>query len=63
MQKLIRRFAVWLVLAGWICSLGCASIKSNAAVCQIRFDYQDMGIESLNDQNLRALLAFKEVCE
>ena len=63
MQKLIRRFAVWLGLIGLICSCGCASIKSNAAVCRIRFDYQDTGLEALNDQNLRALVAFKEVCE
>ena len=43
--------------------LGCASIKSNAAVCRIQFDYQDVGIEALNEQNLRALVVFKEVCQ
>lgn len=63
MQQWMRCFALLVVLAGWICLLGCASIKSNAAVCRIRFDYQDSGIEALNDQNLRALVAFKEVCE
>ena len=43
---------------------GCATIKTNsAAVCRIRFDYTDKGIEGLNLQNLRALVAFKEVCD
>jgi len=42
---------------------GCATIKANsAAICRIRFDYADKGIEGLNLQNLRALVAFKEVC-
>lgn len=63
MQKWMRYFALLVVLAGWICLLGCASIKSNAAVCRIQFDYQDMGIEALNEQNLRALVVFKEVCQ
>lgn len=63
MQKWMRCFALLVVLTGWICLLGCASIKSNAAVCRIHFDYQDTGLEALNDQNLRALVAFKEVCE
>ena len=63
MQKWMRSFALLVVLTEWICLLGCASIKSNAAVCRIRFDYQDTGIEALNDQNLRALVVFKEVCQ
>ena len=42
---------------------GCrAAIKNNAAVCRIRFDYADAGLENINEQNLRALLIFKEVC-
>ena len=63
MQRWMKHCAVWLGLIGWICLLGCAGIKSNAAVCRVRFDYQDAGIEALNDQNLRALVAFKEICE
>ena len=43
---------------------GCATVKtSNAAICQIRFDYTDTGVEGLNLQNLRALVAFKDVCD
>ena len=42
---------------------GCTTIKANsAAVCKVHFDYTDKGIEGLNLQNLRALVAFKEVC-
>ena len=63
MQRWIKHCAVWLTLTGGICLLGCASIKSNAAVCRVQFDYQDAGIEALNDQNLRALVAFKDICE
>ena len=63
MQKWMSFFALLVVLTGWICLLGCASIKSNAAVCRIRFDYRDAGLEALNDQNLRALVVFKEVCQ
>lgn len=29
----------------------------------MQFDYQDAGIEALNEQNLRALVAFKDICE
>ncbi len=36
---------------------------NTAGVCRIQFDYQDRGIEVLNDPNLRALVAFKEVCQ
>lgn len=43
---------------------GCAAVRtSNAAVCQVRFDYTDPGLEGLNLQNLRALVSYKEVCE
>lgn len=45
------------------CLLGCAHvIKNNAPICQIHFDYQDNGIDSLNIQNLRALSSFKDIC-
>lgn len=40
----------------------CATIKNNAAVCRVQFDYADQAIEKLNVQNLRALAAFKEIC-
>lgn len=63
MHKWIKRCALLVGLAGWICLSGCVSVRSNAAVCRIQFDYQDIGIEALNDQNLRALVAFKEVCQ
>ncbi len=63
MHKWIRHCALLVGLAGWICLCGCASVRSNAAVCRIQFDYQDSGIEALNNQNLRALVAFKEVCQ
>lgn len=62
MHKWIKRCALLVCLAGWICLIGCAGVRSNAAVCRIQFDYQDSGLEALNDQNLRALVAFKEVC-
>ncbi len=62
MQKLMRPCVLLAGLAVLICLQGCASVKSNAAVCRIQFDYQDIGIEALNDQNLRALVAFKDVC-
>lgn len=53
-----------LALAVMSCLSGCATVKTgNAAICRIQFDYQDIGIEKLNDQNLRALNCFKEVCE
>ena len=42
---------------------GCAAVAvNNAAVCRISFDYADAGLDGLNTQNLRALVAFKEVC-
>ncbi len=42
---------------------GCAAVAvNNAAVCRITFDYTDAGLDGLNTQNLRALVAFKEVC-
>ena len=42
---------------------GCAAAAvNNAAVCRITFDYTDAGLDGLNTQNLRALVAFKEVC-
>ena len=41
---------------------GCAAVRSNAAVCRVRFDYADEGVEGLNLQNLRALAAYKEIC-
>jgi len=63
MHKWIKRCALLVGLAGWICLSGCAGVRSNAAVCRIQFDYQDSGLEALNDQNLRALVAFKEVCQ
>ena len=63
MQKWMRYFALLVVLTEWICLCGCASIKSNAAVCRIQFDYQDAGIEALNEQNLRALVVFKDICK
>ena len=54
---------MWLGLIGLICLCGCASVKSNAAVCRIQFDYQDAGLEALNEQNLRALVVFKDICK
>lgn len=41
---------------------GCATVKNNAAVCRVRFDYADRGIEKLNLQNVRALASFKALC-
>ncbi|MBR3898803.1 MAG: hypothetical protein IKJ44_00845 [Elusimicrobiaceae bacterium] len=42
---------------------GCAGVAvNNAAVCRISFDYTDDGLDGLNTQNLRALVAFKQVC-
>ncbi len=63
MQKWTKLCAMWLGLIGLICLCGCASVKSNAAVCRIQFDYQDTGIEALNEQNLRALVVFKDICK
>lgn len=43
--------------------IGCAAVAvNNAPVCRITFDYTDEGLDGLNTQNLRALVAFKEVC-
>lgn len=56
---------LWLImLCGGVMSAlsGCASVRSNAAVCRVRFDYADAGVEGLNLQNLRALAAYKEIC-
>lgn len=43
---------------------GCMTspVKSQAAVCRLRFDYQDKALAELNTQNIRALLAFREIC-
>lgn len=59
-----RLFVVMLGLAGMNALSGCAGVpvRSNAAVCRIQFDYGDAGLEALNAQNLRALLAFSAVC-
>lgn len=48
--------------AASFCSGCAAAVKSNAAVCRIRFDYADAGLENVNEQNLRALVSFKEAC-
>ena len=64
MKMWIKLFVVLGVLAGLSSSSGCATVRtSNAAICRIQFDYRDAGIEALNDQNLRALAVFKEVCD
>ena len=64
MKRWIKLFGTLAVLAGLSSLAGCATVRtSNAAICRIQFDYRDAGIEALNDQNLRALVAFKEVCE
>ena len=64
MKMWIKLSGALAVLAGLSLLSGCATVRtSNAAVCRIQFDYRDAGIEALNDQNLRALVAFKEVCD
>lgn len=65
MHKWKNRCAAAVALAALSALGACAAapVKSNAAVCRIQFDYQDSGLEALNDQNLRALVAFKEVCQ
>lgn len=64
MKRWIKLSGALAVLAGLSLLSGCATVRtSNAAVCRIQFDYRDAGIEALNDQNLRALAVFKEVCE
>ena len=64
MKKWTKLSVVLAVLAGLSLLSGCATVRiSNAAVCRIQFDYRDAGIDALNDQNLRALVAFKEVCD
>lgn len=64
MKKWIKLSGALAVLAGLSLLSGCATVRtSNAAICRIQFDYRDAGIEALNDQNLRALVAFKEVCD
>jgi len=63
-KRLMRYWPILAALAVMSASSGCATVKtSNAAVCKIRFDYTDKGVEGLNLQNLRALVAFKEVCD
>lgn len=64
MKRWIKLSVVLGVLAGLNSLAGCATVRtSNAAICRIQFDYRDAGIDGLNDQNLRALAVFKEVCE
>lgn len=59
--KLLLMLLLWGAMS--VCS-GCAAVAvNNAAVCRIRFDYADTGLDGLNEQNLRALVAFKQVCE
>ncbi len=51
---------LWSAVSCWS---GCAPVRtSNAAVCRIRFDWTDAGLEGLDVQNLRALAAWKAVC-
>lgn len=64
MKRWIKLSGALAVLAGLSLLSGCATVRtSNAAICRIQFDYRDAGLDGLNDQNLRALVAFKEVCE
>jgi len=63
MKSSVKRLLMPAALTAVLALSGCATIKANsAAICRIRFDYADKGIEGLNLQNLRALVAFKEVC-
>ena len=63
MKSLIKLLLMLPALAVMIASSGCATIKANsAAICKVRFDYTDKGLEGLNLQNLRALVAFKKLC-
>lgn len=48
--------------AAGFCNGCAAAVKNNAAVCRICFDYADAGLENVNEQNLRALVSFKEIC-
>ncbi len=60
-----KRIKFWLLMLLWgamIALNGCATVKNNAAVCRVRFDYADRGIEKLNLQNVRALASFKALC-
>ena len=64
MKKWIKLLGVILIWGAMSALSGCATVRtSNAAICRIQFDYRDAGIEALNDQNLRALAVFKEVCD
>ena len=53
-----------VALAGLSALSGCAAttVKNNAAVCRLRFDYEDEGLAGLNVQNLRTLVSFQEIC-
>lgn len=63
MKSSVKRLLMPSALTAMLALSGCATIKANsAAICKIQFDYTDKGVEGLNLQNLRALVAFKEVC-
>ncbi len=63
MKKWMKLSALCLLCSGANLLSGCGMvIKNNAAICRIRFDYADTGLENVNEQNLRALVSFKEVC-
>lgn len=63
MNRWIKLSVLLTLLTACSALSGCAAgAVNNAAVCRITFDYTDAGLDGLNTQNLRALVAFKEVC-
>ncbi|MBR2864673.1 MAG: hypothetical protein IKC13_00120 [Elusimicrobiaceae bacterium] len=61
MKKRIKYCAVALLLLGGSVCGGCAAVH-NAAVCRIRFDYQDPALAQLSTHNLRALVSYRRLC-
>lgn len=61
MNKWTMCWIAWAIFLLMMFASGCrtAPVKSNAAICRIRFDYADPGV---NDQNARALLSFYCAC-
>lgn len=43
--------------------LGCVSVQTNSAVCQVQFDLSDTALLDLNLQNKRAVKSFYEICK
>ena len=57
--------SIVLTLCLWLmCAAGCAggNVKHTGALCQIRFDTTDEGLDKLNEQNVRAVLSFEMAC-